>query len=117
MQGDMSELPEDVIQYLQIIEKNSDHPHIKSYFHQITLCYLQTEAEPIPFYLIEFRDNLNSGMVWTDGNGNWGTGGWLALESESSNALVAISYLQNSQAYPSCLDAIDALVNMKRGKS
>jgi hypothetical protein len=111
---EQSELPEDAQKFLRIIQENADHPHIKKYFHQITLCYIQGPKEPIPFFLMEFRDKLNSGLVWTDGVGNWGTGGWLPLESEDATPQLEVSYLQGSAAYPTCLDAIDALIAMKR---
>ena len=71
---------------------------------------------PIPFYLMEFRDGLNSGMVWIDGQGNWCTGGWLPLESETATPQVDIAYLQNGSTYPTCLAALDALLLMDRAK-
>jgi hypothetical protein len=116
-QPELSELPKDVQEYLRIIEQNLDHPLIKKYFHQITLCYIHwAPYEPVPFFLIEFRDKLNSGMVWTDADGNWGTGGWVALSSPDEVPQIAISYLQGSPAYRTCFDAIDALIEMKRAR-
>ena len=30
-------------------------------------------------FALEFRVGPEAALVWTDGQGNWGTGGWLTL--------------------------------------
>ncbi len=67
------ELPE----YKRAIEAHQEHPVVKRWFHQITPCQVAAPGGgAASFLMIEFRDGGLGAMVWSDGNGNRGMGGW-----------------------------------------
>ena len=88
------ELPE----YQRAIETHQNHAVIKRWFHQITPCqFVVPGGGTASFLMIEFRDGRLGAMVWNDGNGNWGTGGWRPLSRRSLLA-IDIAYMQGATA-------------------
>lgn len=63
--------------------------------------------------MIEFRDGKLAAMVWGDGQGNWGTGGWRPLSSEGLME-VDMSYLQNAPAAASFTEILDVITSKRR---
>jgi len=62
------------------------------------------------FLMIEFRDGNLAAMVWGDGQGNWGTGGWRPLSARGVMD-VDIAYLEDAPAassFPNVLDIVAA---------
>ena len=89
-----AELPE----YQRAIEAHQDHPVVKRWFQQITPCQLVVPGGGAALFLmIEFRDGPFGAMVWADGNGNWGTGGWRPL-SRRGVLTIDIGYMQGAPA-------------------
>ena len=69
--------------YIRAIELHREHPVVKHWFHQITPCELLIPGQGLAtFLMIEFRDGNHAAMVWGDGQGNWGTGGWRPLSAK-----------------------------------
>ncbi|MGZ3302887.1 MAG: hypothetical protein ACXWO3_18115 [Isosphaeraceae bacterium] len=73
--------------YIRAIELHREHPVVKHWFHQITPCELLIPGQgSAMFLMIEFRDGNLAAMVWGDGQGNWGTGGWRPLSAKRVEA-------------------------------
>jgi hypothetical protein len=93
--------------YLRAIELHREHPVVKHWFHQITPCELLIPGQgSATFLMIEFRDGNLAAMVWGDGQGNWGTGGWRPLSAKRVMD-VDIAYLQDAPAARSFTDILD----------
>ncbi len=100
--------------YVRAIELHREHPVVKHWFHQITPCELLLPGQvSATFLMIEFRDGNLAAMVWGDGQGNWGTGGWRALSSNSVMD-VDIAYLQDSPAACSFTEILDMVAARRR---
>jgi len=52
-------------------------------------------------------------MVWGDGQGNWGTGGWRPLSAQRVMD-VDIAYLQDAPAATSFTDVLDMVAARRR---
>jgi hypothetical protein len=97
------ELPE----YMRAIELHREHPVVKQWFHQIAPCQLVIPGQgAAAFLMIEFRDGNLGAMVWGDGEGNWGTGGWRPLSSKRIMN-VDIAYLQDAPAARTFAEILD----------
>jgi hypothetical protein len=84
-------------EYQRAIESHQDHPVVKQWFHQITPCRLVVPGGgAASFLMIEFRDGRLGAMVWADGTGNWGTGGWRPLSR--GVPAIDIGYMQGAPA-------------------
>jgi hypothetical protein len=98
------ELPE----YKRAIEAHQDHPIVKRWFHQITPCRVVVPGGSASFLMIEFRDGRLGAMVWNDGEGNWGTGGWRPL-SRGGLLVIDIAYTQGAPAARTFADVLEVV--------
>jgi hypothetical protein len=97
------ELPE----YKRAIETHQDHAVVQKWFYQITPCQLVVPGGgAASFLMIEFRDGRLGAMVWNDGNGNWGTGGWRPL-SRGGLLAIDIAYMQGAAAARTFAEVLD----------
>ncbi len=97
--------------YLRTIQLHREHPVVKKWFFQIKPCELMIPGQgSASFRLIEFRDGRFGALVWSDGQGHWGTGGWRQL-SDQGLMDVDISYLQDAPvagSFPEVLELVAA---------
>jgi hypothetical protein len=94
-------------EYKRAIETHQDHAVIKRWFYQITPCkFVVPGSGTASFLMIEFRDGRLGAMVWNDGNGNWGTGGWRLLSRKGVLA-INIAYMQGAAAASTFTDVLD----------
>jgi len=100
--------------YVRAIELHREHPVVKHWFHQITPCELLLPGQvSATFLMIEFRDGNLAAMVWGDGQGNWGTGGWRPL-SPKCVMDVDMTYLQDAPAAGSFTAILDMVAARRR---
>ncbi len=101
-------------EYARAIELHREHPVVKQWFHQIAPCELLLPGEvSATFLMIEFRDGNLAAMVWGDGQGNWGTGGWRPLSAQRVMD-VDIAYLQDAPAANSFTAILDMVAARRR---
>jgi hypothetical protein len=99
--------------YRRAIEAHQDHPVVRQWFHQITPCQLEIPGQgSAAFLMIEFRDQDLGAMVWGDGEGNWGTGGWRPLTSDGMIA-INMEYLQGAPAARNFSEVLNMLALQK----
>ena len=98
--------------YKSAMQTHQDHPVVKRWFLQITPRQLAVTGGVASFLMIEFRDGHIGAMVWADGGGNWGTGGWRPL---SRRGVLAIdtAYMQGgggpaARTFPEVLEIVAA---------
>ena len=104
------EAPEEAKEYLRAVEAHLQYPFVEQYFSQVTLAYLPGPGQqPVPFWVIEFKDGLYSALAWTDSEGNWGTGGWKLRDREAAAVKVGLSYFQNNPSARSLEEVMKAL--------
>jgi len=100
--------------YKQAIEAHQDHHVIRRWFHQITPCQLEIPGQgAADFLMIEFRDQDLGAMVWSDGQGNWGTGGWRPL-TDDGVLPIDMDYLQGAPAARDFSEVLDMLAAGRR---
>jgi len=100
--------------YMRAIELHREHPVVKRWFHQITPCELLLPGQvSATFLMIEFRDGNLAAMVWGDGQGNWGTGGWRPLSAQGVMD-VDMAYLQDAPAASSFTAVLDMVAARRR---
>lgn len=110
---------DELSEYQKAIESHQDHPVVKQWFLQITPCKLVVPGGVASFLMIEFRDGHLGAMVWADGDGNWGTGGWRPL---SRRGVLAIdtAYMPGAPAartFSEVLETVAASRGMAAEKS
>ena len=97
--------------YKMAIEAHQDHDVVKRWFHQITPCQLEIPGQgTAAFLMIEFRDQALGAMVWGDGQGNWGTGGWRRL-TDQGVLPIDMAYLTGAPAARDFAEVLDMLAN------
>ncbi len=100
--------------YERAIEAHKDHDVVRQWFHQITPCQLEIPGQgTAAFLMIEFRDQDLGAMVWGDGEGNWGTGGWRPLTRDGVLA-IDMDYLQGAPAARDFTEVLDMLAARRR---
>ncbi len=100
--------------YKRAIESHQDHDVVRRWFHQITPCQLEIPGQgSAAFLMIEFRDQDLGAMVWGDGEGNWGTGGWRPLTNDGVLA-IDMDYLQGAPAARDFTEVLDMLAARRR---
>src|SRR4051812_32491456 len=105
------ELPE----YMAAIETHQAHSVVSKWFYQITVCRLLFPGQGVAsFLMIEFRDGNVGAMVWNDGQGNWGTGGWRELSADG-RLTIDIDYMRNVPAARSFAEVLD-MVAVRRAE-
>jgi hypothetical protein len=110
------ELPDEAREYAQAILAFQDHPAVKQYFHQITLCQLPLpDGGTLSFFVLEFRDGLDAVLVWSDGQGNWAAGDWQRLPSPDGAVRADVSYFQGRPAARSFAGALQQLLASRPG--
>jgi hypothetical protein len=104
------EMPEEACEYAEAIVAYRDHPVIRQYFHQITLCQLPLpDGGAMPFFVLEFRAGNDVAFVWDDGRGNWGVGDWQPLGNPAAAPPLDIDFFQGRPAAPSFAAALEHL--------
>jgi hypothetical protein len=110
----LDEMPDEAREYAAAIMAYQDHPVVRDYFHQITLCHLpMPDGGVLPFFVLEFRDRADAVLVWNDGQGNWGVGAWQRLPSDSATVAADMDYFQGRPAAPSFAHALQQLIESK----
>lgn len=110
LDNDQSAMPDEAQEYAQAIVAFQDHPVVREYFHQITLCQLPLpDGGVMPFFVLEFRTARAAVLVWNDGQGNWGVGDWQPLAVADAPFAVDIAYFQDRPAAPSFAAALEQL--------
>ena len=105
---------DEAAEYLHAIELHREHPVVKQWFHKVTPCELSIPGlGPATFLMIEFRDGQLAAMVWGDGQGNWGTGGWRPLSAQGVLD-VDMSYLQDAPAASSFTEILEVVAARHR---
>ena len=100
--------------YKQAIEEHQDHAVVKRWFHQLTPCQLVIPGQgTAAFLMIEFRDQDVGAMVWGDGAGDWGTGGWRPL-TEDRVLAIDLDYLQGAPAAADFTEVLNLLAAHRR---
>lgn len=94
------------------VEAHRPHPAIARWLRAVR------EVEiPMPgvgvgcFPVVEFRDGRLGAVIWSDGPGTWGTGGWHPLPRSGALPPEAIRVrpVAYGLAFPAALDALVAL--------
>ncbi len=97
--------------YTRIVESNKSHPVVRDYFHQVMYCLLPfVSGRSIPFFMLEFRDGDEAAWMWTDGNGQWTTGGWFELADDGAPKEPSIEYFCGNRTCLSFADALELLM-------
>ncbi|MDG3008484.1 hypothetical protein [Paludisphaera mucosa] len=106
--------PGELQRYKKAVEDHQSHPVVRRWFHQITPCKLAIPGSGVAeFMMIEFRDGRLGAMVWSDGDGNWGAGGWLPLSADDLLP-IDVGYLQDAPASPTFAGVLDAVSARRR---
>ena len=91
-----------------------DHAVVRQWFHQITPCQIEIPGQgSAAFLMIEFRDQDLGAMVWGDGEGNWGTGGWRPLTKDRVLS-IDLDYLQDAPAAHDFTEVLEMLATRRR---
>jgi hypothetical protein len=110
------EVPPEVRVYMTALQPLGVNPFVQKHFSQITqLVFAGPDGQQAAMFALEFRVGPEAALVWTDGQGNWGTGGWLALahadaEIVTPPSALTMDYFQNAKPVPSLGDAIEQLI-------
>lgn len=103
----------ELLEYKRAIETHQSHPVVTKWFHQITPCQLVVSGGTASFLMIEFRDGRVGAMVWNDGNGNWGTGGWRPL-SRRGLLTIDLGYMQGCHAARTFAEVLDMVESRRQ---
>jgi hypothetical protein len=108
------EMPEEAREYAAALMAYQDHPVVRDHFHQITLCHLpMPDGGVLPFFVLEFRDGAHGVLVWNDGHGNWGVGGWQRLAEPDATIQADMDYFQGRPAAASFALVLQQLLDSK----
>ena len=101
-------------EYKREIESHENHSVVKQWFHSISPCELEIPGQGrAELLMIEFRDQDLGAMVWGDGEGHWGTGGWRPL-TEDRVLAIDMDYLQGAPAARDFAEVLDLLATRRR---
>lgn len=109
------EVPEEARMYMAALQPHHDHPFVRRHFHQVTwLSFVVPGRGQADFFALEFRVGPEAALIWTDGAGNWGAGGWLPLAHPDADLTcppspLSLQYFQGAPADPTVGAAIDRL--------
>jgi hypothetical protein len=105
--------PGEFQRYTKAAEDHEGHPTIRRWSHQTTPCRLVIPGRgSAEFLMIERRDGGLGAMVWSDGNGNRGTGGWLPLSALLM--VLDITYPQNAPVSPTFDGILDEVASRRQ---
>ncbi len=113
------QIPAEVRDYMAALQQCHDHPFVQHYFHQVTwLSVSVPDHGQVDFYALEFRMGIRAAMIWQDGEGNWGTGGWITLSHPDADITrppspLSLNYFQEVAGSPSLGAALDLLAASK----
>lgn len=105
--------------YLAALQPHKEHPFVQRCYRQVTwLKVVVPGLAQADFFAVEFRVAEEAALIWTDGAGNWGAGGWLKLAHPDADvtcppSAFSLAYFEGAQAHPTLLAAIDHLAATK----
>jgi hypothetical protein len=116
----LDQVPEKARHLLAVVEAYRREPFIAQHFHQVTWLSLNTSlGERGDFFALEFRSGKNVALLWSDAQGNWRAGKWLALSSETADVSAAAGfsprYFEGVYAYNLFTEALHFVAVTKPG--
>ena len=112
---DVASLPKEASRMISLMEAHKDHPLVKEHFFQVAIITLIVPGSgQATMYLPEFRDGLNTSLIWDDAGDNWGSGGWIPIAHADADvtcppSAFGVEYMRNNPAFSSVSALMDEL--------
>lgn len=112
----LEQIPMEVRLYMAELQPHFELPFVQRHFRQITcLSFVSPDGKAVDFFALEFRVGQEAALIWTDGQGRWGAGGWLQLagpdaELTAPPSALTTQYFETAPATPSLQAAIEMLM-------
>jgi hypothetical protein len=109
------QIPAEVRLYMAELQPHFALPFVQRHFRQITcLSFVTPDQKAVDFFALEFRVAQEAALIWTDGRGQWGAGGWLPLAHPDADlatppSALTMDYFEGALVAPSLQAAIDML--------